>query len=214
VSESTTVPGRKRDDDPIPHGWIGATAGIASVLIQRTRVGDEPSARDAEGDSTGLGTLGLEYQRPVTRYFHGRGFFRYTAWETELSELGGYGAKKLFDFGVAPALAFGSSRGRLHAIPFVYLPASLTLSAVSSPPREEVEENWDVGLGYRVGLGAGLFQKTPGAVGFVVNAEWAVQSFDHSVTYHAVDGDAPDQSLDVGYLITWFTISVGIAFCP
>ena len=56
--------------------------------------------------------------------------------------------------------------------------------------------------------------KTQGRVGFLVNAEWAVQSFDHSITYHAVDGDAPDQTLDVGYLITWFTFSVGIAFCP
>jgi hypothetical protein len=200
--------------DPTPHGWIGASAGISPILIQRTRVGDEPSARDVEGDSTGLGTLEIAYEFPIVRLFHGRGFVRYTAWETEFSELGGYGAKDLFDFGIAPALAFSHGRGGQHVIGFAYIPVSFTLSSVSSPPREEVEEDWGVGLGYRIGLGAGLLAKGNGSFGFLGSAEWAVQSFDHTVTYHVVDRSAPDQKVDIGYLITWFTLSVGIAFAP
>ena len=207
-------PSPQQDPDPIPHGWVGVTAGLSPVLVQRTRVGDAESARNVEGDSTGLGTLGVEYELPIARHFHGRGFIRYTAWETELSELGGFDAKDLFDFGVAPVFTLPSYRGRMYAFPYVYVPISFTLSSVSSPPREEVEENWGVGLGYRVGIGAGLLTKAKGRVGFLVNAEWAVQSFEHSVTYHAVDGDAPDQSLDIGYLITWLSFSVGIAFTP
>jgi len=91
---------------------------------------------------------------------------------------------------------------------------SLTLSGVSAPPRDEVEESWGVGLGYRVGLGAGMLTMPKGRFGFLFNAEWAVQSFGHTITYHAVDGAAPDQTLDIGYLITWFTFSLGIAYTP
>ena len=214
ATENPAYQSSERNRDPIPHGWLGATAGISSILVQRTAIGDEPSARDVEGDSTGLGTLGLEYELPIVRYFHGRGFVRYTAWETELSELGGYGSKDLFDFGLAPVVTFPSGRGGTHVFPYIYVPVSLTLSTVGSPPRDEVEESWGVGLGYRVGLGAGMFTKTRGPVGFLINAEWAVQSVEHGITYHAVDGGEPDRTLDVGYLITWFTFSVGIAFCP
>lgn len=213
-SESAFYPIAQKDPDPIPYGWIGATAGLSPIFVQRTRVGDEPSARDVEGDSTGVGTLEIEYQYPFARLFHGRAFIRYTAWETELSELGGFDAKDLFDFGLAPVITAPSARGRMYAFPYVYFPISLTLSSVSSPPRDEVEENWGTGIGYRIGIGAGLFTKPKGNMGFLANAEWAVQSFEHTVTYHAVDGDAPDQSLEVGYLITWLVLSVGIAYTP
>ena len=205
---------QQREPDPMPYGWLGATAGISPILVQRTRVADEPSARDVEGDSTGLGTLSIEYEYPFARYFHGRAFIRYSAWETELSELGGYGASDLYDFGVAPVFALPHSRGRMYAYPYVYVPVSLTLSSIGPPEREAVEESWGVGLGYRIGLGAGIFTKPQGKVAFLANAEWAVQSFQHSVTYHAVDGGGPDQSLEIGYLVSWLVLSVGIAYTP
>jgi hypothetical protein len=80
------------------------------------------------------------------------------------------------------------------------------------PPRDAVEEEVNVGLGYRLGGAAGLLAVLSRHVGVTMDLEIAREDLFHRVTYRALDGRSPSRDLNLRYTIWSTDLTMGLVW--
>jgi hypothetical protein len=202
----------RADAHTMPYGALFLSAGFAPITVYRVAVGSSQSVRNGEGGSSSSGTASIHYHYPIVPYFSARGFARVGGFETELSVGGGYGAHTLYTIGVAPALSFAALPRKSQAVHVVFsLPIGLVLGTQSGkPPREAVEEDVNVGVGYRIGGAFGLMTVVTRHFGFTMDLEVAREDLYHRVMYRALDGRSPSRDLNLRYTLWSTDLTMGL----
>lgn len=195
-----------------PNGWVGLMAGVAFPRVS-THLSESDARSGHEGAASSNINFRLHYDNLLFSPVGARAFVRRTGWHTELSEQGGYGERRLWDFGLAPTLNWHVGHARRGSF-FVSVPASFTWSFASGAPGTRVRERIDNGIGFRFGFGfGGLFRIMPRA-GFFFETEAATQQVHHKLRYESVDGAAASTQHDLTYNLSWLGVGVGLAMLP
>jgi hypothetical protein len=206
----------RSDRHAMPYGAVLVSAGFAPISVYRVAAGSSESVRDGEGSSTGSGTFSVHYHYPVIPLLSARGFFRLSGFETDLSVGGGYRAHTLYTMGIAPALSVAAvprKNQSLHVV--VSLPIGLVIGTQPGlPPRDAVEEDVNVGLGYRIGGAVGLVTVLSRHFGLTMDLEIARDDIFHRVTYRALDGRSPSRDLNLHYSVWSSDWTLGIVWVP
>jgi hypothetical protein len=198
----------------MPHGALLFSAGLAPISVYRVAAGSSRSVRNGEGSSASSGTVSVHYHYPVVPYFSARGFVRLGGFETDLSLGGGYRAHTHYTLGVAPALSFAVRPRKSQSLHLVLsVPIGLVVGTQpGSPPRDAVEEDVNVGLGYRIGGALGLLTIVSRHLGVTMDLEVAREDIFHRVTYRALDGRSPSRELNLRYSIWSTDITMGVVW--
>jgi hypothetical protein len=201
----------RSDEHAMPHGALLFSIGGTSITTYRVAVGSSQLVREGEGSSSGGATGSVHYHYPIIPFLSVRGFFRIGGFVTDLSEGGGYEYHTLYRPGVAPALSFAVVPRKHQSVHLVFsLPIGLVIGTQpGNPPRDAVEEDVNVGTGYRIGGALGMLAVLSEHAGVTLDLEIARDDLFHRVTYRALDGRSPPRELNLHYRLWSLDLTIG-----
>lgn len=195
-------------------GWLALSLGGTLPQLSTT-LGSNPPNEALEGKASGGSTIAFHYEKLLLTNVGARGFVRRGTWATEVSKQGGYGARRLYDLGLAPVLSWPAKDGPHGVSWYAFVPASFSWSAApADAPRGAVRESADVGTGYRLGVGLGVLLRLSRVLGLVLEAEWAAQHVEHTLRFRRIDGVGPTANVPLAYDLKWLGASFGLAAMP